>query len=683
MQETAFWVIPNEWKKLLLWQLLCFIGKAITSQGAKPWLSGRALPLQAKGARPWLAGAALHCGPQSAARGIALMESKRKKSIGLFIALFLGINGALLLTACGGDQGLAKDVLESTRGEKKEEKETILSNAYLISSSGGEVKALHQGTVYTFLAPDAEEMSDVVCDIALRGQAVQKIVAKDEVIRGNLLAIGEGQIEIEGYGPMPLAQDAPVYQLYGDLAEKGLDDIVIGNMQVDYVVDGGAVQAALLRKPAAIQNVRVLILNDNSPYREDVRLTADQGFYAQCGEERREYAAGSTLLASELFQGEDSKAWQVTAMEGNNLYLVGEDGGKGKPGYAGIFEIRKTEEGYALINEVPFEEYVCRVLPSEMPDSFHEEALKAQAICARSYAYAQMMGRDYADLGAHLDDGTNYQAYNQNEPSEKCKAAVEDTAGLVVSYQGNVATTYYYSTSCGHTGTLRDWNQSPEASDGYLQNIWVREGQPDLDLSQEEVFLDYIQKPDQACFDADSPYFRWKAAFDFNTKDGEVRDLLTEAKLANPENVHFFADGKSKEALVGFGAVTGAAVAERGQSGAIQKLRIEFDNGTAELQNEYNIRKVLGAVLTGVTLGDGSRRDDFTVLPSAYCTLSYDTEKKMASAIGGGFGHGIGMSQYGANGMAKAGYSCDEILEFFYQGAQVTDMHGQGGSMGE
>ena len=104
-------------------------------------------------------------------------------------------------------------------------------------------------------------------------------------------------------------------------------------------------------------------------------------------------------------------------------------------------------------------------------------------------------------------------------------------------------------------------------------------------------------------------------------------------------------------------------------------LTLEFENGMALVKNEYNIRRILGAALKEVTLQDGTKNTQMTVLPSAYCVLDYDKNTKTASAIGGGFGHGIGMSQYGADGMAQAGYSCDEILGFFYHDVKIESIY--------
>ena len=65
------------------------------------------------------------------------------------------------------------------------------------------------------------------------------------------------------------------------------------------------------------------------------------------------------------------------------------------------------------MNSVPFETYLTAVVPSEMPSTYEKEALKAQAVCARSYAYIQLMRADLAAFGAHINDSTSYQVYNK------------------------------------------------------------------------------------------------------------------------------------------------------------------------------------------------------------------------------------------------------------------------------
>ena len=79
---------------------------------------------------------------------------------------------------------------------------------------------------------------------------------------------------------------------------------------------------------------------------------------------------------------------------------------KRQPSYRGHIELLRTADGIAVVNELPLEEYLYSVVPSEMPASYPLEALKAQAICARTYAYGHMLRAGYPRYGAHVDDST-------------------------------------------------------------------------------------------------------------------------------------------------------------------------------------------------------------------------------------------------------------------------------------
>lgn len=550
---------------------------------------------------------------------------------------------------------------------EKKEGNAILENVYLKSLENQSAEILFDGKEYTFDATGSDEkMGGIVCDIVFDGEKIREIHKKEETVTGNLITMEDSEIEIEGYGKIPLAERVPAYKVYGTLEEKSLDDIVIGNMNVEYVVGEGKVQAVLLKEPADIENIRVLLLNGDSPYYENICLSADKDFNTKVGKKKEKHKAGEVISAAQILENTKASC-KVRTSDGGKIYLTKEDGTPLSLSYNGSMELRKTENGYTIVNEVGFEDYICGVLPSEMPETFDSEALKAQAVCARSYAYMQLMKGDYAALGAHVDDSTNYQVYNKKEAGSKSEMAVKDTAGQVLKYQGNVIEAYYYSTSCGHTGTMENWNQKNDETYGYLKSIWVEEEQKKKNLSKEKTFRKYITSQDEKSFDGSVPYFRWTASLDFNGKDEEVRNILTAAKEANSKNISFYVGNKKKKSLKGFGAVTEVTVKERGKSGAIAILKVQFENGTALVKSEYNIRKVLGAALQEVICQDGTKNNSLNILPSAYCVIDYSVEQKKASVSGGGFGHGIGMSQYGADGMAKSGYTYEEILEFFYQ----------------
>ena len=80
-----------------------------------------------------------------------------------------------------------------------------------------------------------------------------------------------------------------------------------------------------------------------------------------------------------------------------------------------------------MINELYLEDYLKKVVPSEMPASYEKEALKTQAVCARTYAYRQIQGNTYGAYGADVDDSTSFQVYNNTQTNERTDQAVDET----------------------------------------------------------------------------------------------------------------------------------------------------------------------------------------------------------------------------------------------------------------
>ncbi|MGL5918170.1 MAG: SpoIID/LytB domain-containing protein, partial [Cetobacterium sp.] len=121
------------------------------------------------------------------------------------------------------------------------------------------------------------------------------------------------------------------------------------------------------------------------------------------------------------------------------------------PTYRGSFEIRLANGGknLNLINEISIEEYLLQVVPSEMPKSFGLEALKVQAIAARTYAAKDLLRNRYAKLGFHILDSTQSQVYNNLDENELCNEAVKYTKGLILIYDDKPIDAKYYSTSSG------------------------------------------------------------------------------------------------------------------------------------------------------------------------------------------------------------------------------------------
>lgn len=365
------------------------------------------------------------------------------------------------------------------------------------------------------------------------------------------------------------------------------------------------------------REIRVLLKNDKyvSEYHADICLTCDKDYMIREEDSQIRYKAGQKIQItpqSEWFAKEE--VLRVSSDDGW-FYFPELERAEENIGYEGSLEIRKTDQGLLLVNVLPLENYLCGVLPSEMSASFPMEALKAQAICARTYALQQQEDQRAKEFGADLDDSTSYQVYNNRQHGEKTDRAVKETAGLVMMQEGALADARYYSTSCG-----LDLHK---------------------DLSEESVFAAFLQEDQIHSVEAEEPFYRWK----------------TSIQLAN---LQAKTEWKTIESL---------QVAKRNENGAAICLEVTGSKVTEKIEGEYQIRQFLALADPVITLQDGSIRKGWQLLPSAFFYLQPVSEGGILTGYeiyGGGYGHGEGMSQNGARHMAEQGEDCETILKNYY-----------------
>ncbi|MBP3488205.1 MAG: SpoIID/LytB domain-containing protein [Roseburia sp.] len=559
------------------------------------------------------------------------------------------------------------------------DRELAVENAYLTEVSDGEIAFLYGGDFYRKeIGTTKQEAEEGVCDLVFSGGSLVSLRMKQEMIQGALLSYDDTSIEIENYGKIAHPGKIPVYQTYGEVTEKSLSDVILGNMQVEYVTGENQVCAILIRQPAEICNIRVLLLaEDGGNTRESVYLTCDTSAVMKCGDWEEHIEAGKVIPASEFLAADPSRTLILTPEEGGQITICDANGVAASNGYAGSIEVRAREDGYTVVNDLPFETYLCAVVPSEMPSTYAPEALKAQAVCARSYAYIQLLRADLAEYGAHINDSTSYQVYNKVPATDASKTAVSETAGEVLTYDGSTVEAYYFSTSMGYTDTAAIWNVEDENAYGYLKKASLLLSQEETDLSDEEDFLSYIEAKPEA-YDSDVKYYRWFASADFAGRTEELNAILMNRRAVSERNITFYKGNGGDElenpsaSTVGeLGKITGLTVEERSASGAILALRISYEKGSALVRTEYNIRKVLGACVQKIVYADSTESSDITMLPSAFCAIVKNDDGKL-TLQGGGYGHGLGMSQNAANGMAKAGMNYEEILQYFYSDIKIS-----------
>ena len=283
------------------------------------------------------------------------------------------------------------------------------------------------------------------------------------------------------------------------------------------------------------------------------------------------------------------------------------------------------------------------------------------------------MQENYPQYEADVDDSVRFQAYNKSAPDERALEAVDATRGMILVESGLPINAYFFSTSHGVTSGREIWGLSEL---DYLQPVC---GRPDVklpDLSDEESFRTYIRGSNAKDYDASSSYYRWKAALDVSAHLEEVKTLLRGIDEIRTDCV-IIKDSAGQEVPIvvmdSWDEVQQLKVLERSASGAVLRLLIVFSDGSAELSNENYIRQVLGIWMETLQDKDGSFVKVGELLPSVYFYIQ--PVKEGIVLFGGGLGHGIGMSQYGANGLAAKGADMEEILDFYYQDVELQQLY--------
>lgn len=264
--------------------------------------------------------------------------------------------------------------------------------------------------------------------------------------------------------------------------------------------------------------------------------------------------------------------------------------------------VRVKREQTNTIEVVPFEDYVVGVLAGEMPVNFELEALKAQAVAARTYVMKKMSDNRNKDYD--IVDTVQNQVYISDEELKdkwkdkyqerinKVKRAVLETKGEYLSYNGKVIEAFFFSTSVGKTE------------------------------NSEEVFkesLPYLRSVDSTWDEEVSPVFN-------DSKEYSLQEFFERLNLKYSDQIN-------------------VEVLNTTSTGRIKNIKINGKKFTgSEVYKNLNLRST------------------FFEINQVGSNVIINTK---------GYGHGVGMSQYGALAMAKKGYKYDEILKYYYQNVQI------------
>jgi len=292
--------------------------------------------------------------------------------------------------------------------------------------------------------------------------------------------------------------------------------------------------------------------------------------------------------------------------------------------YRGIIEVVPDNNGFWLINLVNLEEYLYGVLPSEMPSDWPGEALRVQAIAARTWAIKNKTRHRHE--GFNFCSSVHCQVYKgAGTETQITNQAVDDTAGLILAHN-NHPIDIFYSNNCG----------------GCTQTGVIDSSSLDyhFPLSPLELEKWLMEKPNAFCNlkEERSANFRW-------------------VRFYRQEQLQMMFD----RAGIDIGEFIKIIPHRRAASGHLLSIEIIGTGSIKLIEGEYNIRKILGNLLSSA----------FKI------EVKYNQEKSTSEFIfyGAGFGHGRGLCQTGVKGMALEGYNYRQILKHYYPDSQIKTQY--------
>lgn len=307
-------------------------------------------------------------------------------------------------------------------------------------------------------------------------------------------------------------------------------------------------------------------------------------------------------------------------------------------GFDGDFRLKTINDRMSVTHLIPLEEYIAGVIQNEIGSNAPLEALKTQAVAARTHAISLLLSNRHKNDGYDLCNSTHCQVYKGKYLlNDSITKAVQETANEVVLYAGRIAETTYHSACGGKTDSSANiWKGSPLP---YLEGVTCCAEAENFDLSSEYQVRKWIETPmDTAGMSS------WeRASVSWQTS-------LSKRKLAKN---------------LGLSYLNRITINKRGNSGRIIDMSFS-GSSTVHLTSEYKIRQAFGGVSSSLFY----IRGHFSETTSGAVTISPASTLLLK---GRGSGHGVGMCQVGALRLARKGESYRQILEHYYPGTTINN----------
>ncbi|WP_069997130.1 SpoIID/LytB domain-containing protein [Cellulosilyticum sp. I15G10I2] len=566
--------------------------------------------------------------------------------------------------------------------------ESIIKQCYILKVEDGSVE-IQVNNIKAVFENEVLNTSEegTICNITIKGNKVISYEVQQEKNTDTLLKVTSEYIELKKAGRLTYDY-IKVYDKRQGGGLNTLEQLPCG-IEVEYIFKDDKVNTVQVISDQIGENIRtVLAAPGREDYRhENVLLVSEEAYDMVYNGKTTILNKEQTWDAAAFEWSKDASTISFIPKADTTMKILSLTKQGVNPKYKGIIEITKEDGAFNIVNELDIEDYVAAVIPSEMPTSYGLEATKVQAIAARTYALASKKTSRYVRYGAHVDDTTNTQVYNNVPANEISYQAAKETKGEVLLSNGSSISSKFFATSCGYTANFGEvWASGatfPTNTPIYLvsRQQYVGDKLVNNMTDEKDVYKFLTLKPSEIdAFDKDSPWFRWQTKFTGKELEALINPAIRKLSKNYPSLVKVLAADKTWEAkeIDSVGNIKDLEVNKRGQGGNIMELIIVGDKEIVKVSTEYLIRSLFSTTdqqSLNITRADTTEVKGMALLPSAFFTMdiAYTSDNYInnITLYGGGFGHGVGMSQDGVKGMATRGYTYREILRHYYPQVEI------------
>lgn len=341
----------------------------------------------------------------------------------------------------------------------------------------------------------------------------------------------------------------------------------------------------------------------------------------------------------------------------------------GERRYRGRVELmRQSGQNLTAVNVVTLDQYLYSVVPSEMPNKWHVEALKAQAVACRSYTVTRM--KNHTSQGFDVCDAGHCQNYlGAGNETDSTTLAVDLTRNVIIWYQGQPVNAVYFSSSGGSTDSSENvWNNAEPYLRGVKDN-----NEKDAKSWTRTYTLEDINK----ALSQNNVNIGNATGITIGKSDnGRVQELLIHGthgtKPLYKEEIRTFFQNLPGGTLESRNFTIGSGV-----QGALSTTPYAGNGYEYPVQRPMDVMYAInanGAIMPVAAAGDVTYVQSGTEQRAYAVTQNGSSFNNYGDSIvinGSGSGHGVGMSQHGAQGLAEMGYSYEQILKWYYTGVDV------------